>query len=480
MAVWGCVSNVRLLCSDKHDEAATTHHHHDSSNVTREELRNSLRALTTCKKNLENFVETSQTHRDEVVAQFAEIRESLNKSERAMLVNFDSRVRAVMKAMTMELEALGIKAQQIAASIATETMFGVGENDKASTAQQTSELCKATTNLQLLKRNVVWSTVPCGGHDSQTYWKMAAFDWVEKMQCAINSVKSSVYVQHVETSLCTQFQGRCLIETPVENVTGKACGLAVSGDGRMVAIGDFVKNRIILVSLPCGTVLRCIGKPGKNPGEFCRIWALCFAPNGNLLVSDNGNKRIQELTLTGDHVRSLTAERRPIRAIHTNSEIDVIVGVSEDSVCVFDWASGDLLRQFGTPSSIQSGGYVNIRILPGNKHVAVEESDKRRVQIYTLLGEFVKDIFIDCHNLRDISILGSGKIVFAEYKDGVGDDSDDGVWKVKVCHMDGSKTGLRVFKTWLDSSYASNNWPEMCTFGDLLYTFSAQTLRVFC
>lgn len=62
------------------------------------------------------------------------------------------------------------------------------------------------------------------------------------------------------------------------------------------------KNDQIHIFQPDGILLRSIGSYGRDKGQFRHPMSMSFTPEGNLVVSDNGNYRIQTLTPKGEFI----------------------------------------------------------------------------------------------------------------------------------------------------------------------------------
>jgi sugar lactone lactonase YvrE len=69
-------------------------------------------------------------------------------------------------------------------------------------------------------------------------------------------------------------------------------------------------NRIIRFSRD-GKHLGEFGKRGSGPGEFIQPHALALDPQGNLLVGDRSNNRVQVLTTDGKFIREFLSFSRP-------------------------------------------------------------------------------------------------------------------------------------------------------------------------
>lgn len=129
--------------------------------------------------------------------------------------------------------------------------------------------------------------------------------------------------------------GELLCSITIPSSTGNV-GLACSSDGALLAVSNFETKRVCVLTTDPATVLYTFGGPGDLPGQFnepCKVsWnrvvilltpvvcslhgiptellcsQLCFAPNGNILVCEDINQRVQEVTISGVHVRFIGAD----------------------------------------------------------------------------------------------------------------------------------------------------------------------------
>lgn len=190
-------------------------------------------------------------------------------------------------------------------------------------------------------------------------------------------------------------------------------GLAISRDKAHMAVSHS-NHTLSVYSLPGGKSIKTFGREGSGKGQFDGPQKLCFTVAGNILVAEFINQRVQEVTLTGEHVRFIGAGKifGLIYSIATNGEvIAVAISNSSNRVMMFDAVTGAFLRAFGNYGGAagQWMGYCNgIRFTPDNRHVIVAESGgfgagKGRLSVFTLGGEFVKRIGEDF--LRDAADL---------------------------------------------------------------------------
>lgn len=66
-----------------------------------------------------------------------------------------------------------------------------------------------------------------------------------------------------------------------------------------LAVSDVANHRVLLLA-PDGTIRRTIGEFGTGPGQFNEPWGLAVAPDGTLYVADTWNHRIQQFDAEGE------------------------------------------------------------------------------------------------------------------------------------------------------------------------------------
>lgn len=83
--------------------------------------------------------------------------------------------------------------------------------------------------------------------------------------------------------------------------------VAVSPDGARLYVTDSKAHRIVAFDARTGARLSAFGKAGERPGEFAYPSALCFDGQGNLVVVDQINARIQIVTTEGEPIDAIGA-----------------------------------------------------------------------------------------------------------------------------------------------------------------------------
>ena len=208
---------------------------------------------------------------------------------------------------------------------------------------------------------------------------------------------------------------------------GEKYGMAVSHDERWLVCSEFDKNRVWLHDITPGSSARPrkLGGPAPAyaPCMFSSPMRVCFVPtNGNFLVVDTGNNRVQEFTSPGAaHVRS-TPVACP-RAIACNGIITVIGNsrTGGNLVELYDYTSHTLLKGFGTlgsPLGCIGSRCEALRISPDGLRILAVEAHNRRLSLFDVSHcAFVSTVAAErvVDGIKDADFLGpDGDIVVTE------------------------------------------------------------------
>lgn len=224
--------------------------------------------------------------------------------------------------------------------------------------------------------------------------------------------------------------------------SGNTFGLAVHPDETVFVVSEFGSSTLIVYSLADGKTVRTIGRKGSACGEMDGPFRICFAPNQHLLVAEFGNKRVQQLTITGSHVRFIGDNFFVDGAPWGLAARGDVVAVSKwggigHKIALFSFDSGRPLAQFG-PSGAREGSLgsqcCGITFSPSGREVVVTENAESRLSVFRLDGAFVQCV--------GVGELGEGQkdTVFTTSGEYVVSDSDN--HRVVVFSADG-KSVLR-------------------------------------
>jgi DNA-binding beta-propeller fold protein YncE len=149
--------------------------------------------------------------------------------------------------------------------------------------------------------------------------------------------------------------------------------------------------------LPSCSHVTSFGSVVAGPGSLHVDYpeAICFAPNGNLLVAEYINQRVQEITLSGEHVRFIGSDYcDQLTGLDANSEIIVVTQSQryDQQIAVFAFDDGQLLCSFGTNAEgpAHVGACYAVALSPGGSHIVVAESEGHRLSVFTWTGVLVR------------------------------------------------------------------------------------------
>lgn len=312
------------------------------------------------------FLKTSAVKREDIVNTFHDMKAKLERAERLLLEQFDASVRGTVKLLDAEMEALDVSRNQLAA-----TMVMANEVPALLCNELVTSLPRAFTRR-------VASVVP-------------GLSLLQKVLDAclkngVGVVKNSAdeITAHVkwEQSLLSQFVVLDAARFEARNTLGnlrllhpRPCGVPIqarkkiisvdvdtfgcgagSPDGLMFAVAErtSAQCRIMIYNVMSRAKIRWFGKYGKEPGNFNCISKICFSSAETLLVSEDNNKRVQEVTVAGNHVRFIGTSvfTRAVISVDCNVGSNVIVASQTDLVFVFELGSGMLLRRFCSPGVV--------------------------------------------------------------------------------------------------------------------------------
>lgn len=192
--------------------------------------------------------------------------------------------------------------------------------------------------------------------------------------------------------------------------------IAVSPDGGVLYLGHSRTGTVYTFELPSARKLHQFGKKGENAGEFSDIFRMAVHPtNGNIVVPEIRNHRIQEVTPSGTHVRFIGSGVGDFRNIAVSvAHVAGIVDQSGTSLAVFEYTTGELLHRFGKwgHGNVEFlFGCYGVRFTPDCQHIILAESSNARVTEFTLAGEFVRHLVEKTRSPRDVDFAPNGDVL---------------------------------------------------------------------
>ena len=178
----------------------------------------------------------------------------------------------------------------------------------------------------------------------------------------------------------------------------KPCGIALNQSGEVVVTSYASGGNCVSVFSPSGDKLRSFGTKGSGQGQFMHPYGVAVDGEGNILVADNDNHRIQKFTAEGQFLTAVgTKGSEPLQF---NEVRDIAINTSNNKVYVVDTYNhriqvlnsdltfsntfgkyGKIKREFVYPWGIACDS-------TGKVYVADRGND--RIQVFTSTGMFLR------------------------------------------------------------------------------------------
>ncbi len=180
-------------------------------------------------------------------------------------------------------------------------------------------------------------------------------------------------------------------EVPQAGPAGKLAqprGLAVDKDGN-VLVCDFGNNRIQEFG-PDLHFLDGWGTFGTSPGEFKQPCGIAIAPSGEIFVADTWNGRVQVFSKTGQFLRQWSAAFYGPRSLTVDAKGSVFVADTGNNRVVRFSAEGKKEVEWGGKGP-EPGHFIEpVGVVVSGEQVYVCDNGNSRLQIFSRDGKFIK------------------------------------------------------------------------------------------
>lgn len=163
---------------------------------------------------------------------------------------------------------------------------------------------------------------------------------------------------------------------------------------------------------------------GAGPKHFSYPFKMCSAPDGNVLVCENGNNRIQELTALCDtepsFVRFIKADGARSVALRDDK---LAVGTVTGHILICSYATGALIRKIGGAGTRagEIGTFCHgLRFTHDGSSVIVAEHSNNRLSMFNAIaGDFERHIGtlhteIISNGTKDVEIAPNGDVIVTD------------------------------------------------------------------
>ena len=190
-----------------------------------------------------------------------------------------------------------------------------------------------------------------------------------------------------------------------------------------------------------GTVMHVFGSEGSKNGQFCRPWGICCDQQGNIIVGDRSNHRIQVFEMNGTFKYKFGSEgirpgqfNRPAGVAITREGQVVVADKDNHRIQVLK-IDGSFLFMFGSKGG-NDGQMIypyDVAVNQSDGRIAVTDTGNHRLLIFShdgiLLGKFGYKGYLCGHfdSPRGIAFNDEGHIIVSDFN----------VHHVLVIHPDG-------------------------------------------
>lgn len=155
-----------------------------------------------------------------------------------------------------------------------------------------------------------------------------------------------------------------------------------------------VRNHIPPLGVPSGQLLHLFGTEGSEEGQVCRPWGVCIDQEGNILIADRSNNRIQMFTKRGDFIRSFGSHGsengqfdRPAGIAVDRTNRIIVADKDNHRIQIFSF-DGRFLMKFGSKGmKIGQFNYPWDIDVNSDCQIVVSDTRNHRIQLFTSEGK---------------------------------------------------------------------------------------------
>lgn len=155
-----------------------------------------------------------------------------------------------------------------------------------------------------------------------------------------------------------------------------------------------VRNHIPPQNVPSGELLHVFGMEGSEEGQVCRPWGVCIDQEGNILIADRSNNRIQMFTKRGDFLRSFGSHGsengqfdRPAGIAVDRTNRIIVADKDNHRIQIFSF-DGRFLLKFGSKGmKIGQFNYPWDIDVNSDCQIVVSDTRNHRIQLFTSEGK---------------------------------------------------------------------------------------------
>lgn len=162
-----------------------------------------------------------------------------------------------------------------------------------------------------------------------------------------------------------------------------------------------VRNHIPPQNVPSGQLLQVFAMEGSEDGQVCRPWGVCIDQDGNILVADRSNNRIQIFSKRGEFLRRFGSHGsengqfdRPAGIAVDRTNRIIVADKDNHRIQIFSY-DGRFLLKFGSKGmKIGQFNYPWDIDVNSDCQIVVSDTRNHRIQLFTSEGKFYYQLIL--------------------------------------------------------------------------------------
>lgn len=399
----------------------------------REDVEQWMVALTNSRQRQAEFDAAIMQEEQCIMEAFRRVQTIVDRIQGRVIAEFNGKVDVIRKTFATELVSIEVLANQAAAGVRT-----VVHELPNSLTEDAGTIIPRFAHVPFANVEAIlggcWSIVTKDQLSEQ--WSVDTVN-VKKAQAVVKNVSEiggivktalkTAYANEYERRIacwqrsqtaCCPWQGEL---SGAYEIDFSIAGLAVNKDASLFAVSDYSGNSVSVFKLPMGETLEKFGEKGSGFGQFDGPLRLCFTLHDTLLVADSNNKRVQEVTFAGNHVRFVQSDEITETVLHVTCNADVIVLTQrtiKSWLCVFEMRTGSFLRSFGASGSGPGklSKFWDTTLTFDGTALLIADSVVKRISVISLDGTFLRTIgdVSTLELMRGVAELPDGRVVVTE------------------------------------------------------------------
>lgn len=334
------------------------------------------------------FKTNAKSIHDDIAAKFQDMVAVIRKAENLCLKRFNDEVNSVVKMLDVQVTSAVVRREQLAAKLEAKQDFDTGYFDVMVDTDGTDYSARIDSNHKWLRdrignlQTIITDSIPVV---FETGTMAEAYEALDRTQEQVDKARTTLFHRQNPCLKTKPFRNKRVLETALGDDDFLAVhSVAVHHDGCFLATN--FGGRVKVYGLPTGKMVATFMSPAADADAampMTESLVSCVPGTTSILVF---YKTLNEVTMTGDHVRTYPINGLSVAVSSMDANSDVILISHEQFVSVFRYGSGDFVRKF----SFDSNHYINtVSLRHDGRFIVVTRLSMREIAVVTLEGDVI-------------------------------------------------------------------------------------------